>query len=680
MPRISRIWLFIAAVAIAAAAVVGASLAAELDRIEWSWWGAVCLLIATRAAEAGFVEIWRDSEAAGYGVSIATVPQIACAVLLPAPIGGLLAGTGMLLDQLHARTPLARMTFNVASTTLSVGAAALAASLLGISGRGLVQTGWRGMAAFFVVALVYYAANTVPVACVGALAAGRPIRQGLWQAARDSAPTELAMALLGGLAAFVWVANPWWLLIGISPAIVSQLTLRYIAQRNRTAAELRRMAFHDALTGLPNRAFFSKRLNEVLQRAALSGSTVAVLYLDLDNVRLVNETLGHTIGDGLLKEVAARLMAQTSEAHMTLARLSGDEFTIVVDGLAEPNDALRLAQRLIAALAEPVRVDSHEVVTSASIGVALSGPGRMEPELLLRSADLALYRAKTNGKHTQMLFDASMESETLARMELERELHFAIERGQLTVVYQPIVRMGTDELGGWEALLRWQHPGRGSISPSVFIPIAEDTGLIVSIGQWVLERACQQARQWQQQFPELGALSMSVNLSSRQFAEPHLVEAIENVLRTTGLDPKHLVLEITESVLMQDGAAAVDILKRLHALGIRLAVDDFGTGYSSLAYLKRFPVDTLKIDRSFVIGLGEDAQDDAIVQSIVVLARSLGLTVTAEGIETLLQRERIAQVGCDRGQGYLFGRPASADACEAQLSRLAEARLAPRAA
>jgi EAL domain-containing protein (putative c-di-GMP-specific phosphodiesterase class I) len=343
---------------------------------------------------------------------------------------------------------------------------------------------------------------------------------------------------------------------------------------------------------------------------------------------------------------------------------------VLIDQVADEAGAEAVADRLMAALRDPFQVAGHEVVATASIGVALTSLGRDRPEALLRSADLALYRAKANGKNGYALFDVSLETHAMQRLELERDLRLALERAEFRVHYQPLVRLETGRITGWEALVRWEHPERGLISPAAFIPIAEETGLIVPIGQWVLEEACRQARRWQEMFPGEPLRTMSVNLSARQFGHPRLVQDIQRALRSARLDARQLVLEITESVVMQDAAAAVATLHELKALGIRLAIDDFGTGYSSLAYLKRFPVDVLKIDRSFIEGLGQDAQDSAIVESVLVLAKSLGLGVTAEGIETPRQQLRLEQLGCDVGQGYLFGAPRSAEITEQGLREL----------
>ena len=422
---------------------------------------------------------------------------------------------------------------------------------------------------------------------------------------------------------------------------------------------------------VPNRALFADRLEKALSLAAGGGWTVGLFYLDLDNFRTVNESLGHQAGDSLLVQVAARLVASTEStqpsgngtAQSTVARLGGDEFIVLVDRVDGENDAAAIAERFTQALRDPIEVAGHEVVASASVGAALSAPGRDRPESLLRCADLALYRAKANGKNGHVLFDLSLESHALERLELEADLRLALERGEFRLHYQPLIQLESGRLAGWEALVRWEHPSRGLIPPAAFIPIAEDTGLIVPIGAWVVREACRQARDWQDRFPGEPNRTMSVNLSGRQFAHPGLVAEIHDALQNVRLDPRRLLLEITESVVMQDAAGAVRILHQLKALGIRVAIDDFGTGYSSLAYLKRFPVDVLKIDRSFVEGIGLDAQDSAIVRSVVVLAKSLGLSVTAEGIETPRQHDHLRQLGCDTARAICSvgrGRPKTA--------------------
>jgi EAL domain-containing protein (putative c-di-GMP-specific phosphodiesterase class I) len=365
--------------------------------------------------------------------------------------------------------------------------------------------------------------------------------------------------------------------------------------------------------------------------------------------------------------VAERLQA-CLRVEDTGARMGGDEFTVLLEDIASEAAAIALAERIAGALCVPIMLQGREVVVSASIGVALSLPQRGSHDLL-READLAMYRAKASGKARCVLFNPELDIHAMERLELETDLRNALARAEFRVHYQPIISLGDDSIVGMEALVRWEHPERGLVQPLSFIPVAEETGLIIPIGQWVLEQACQQAHAWQTQFPSEHPLTISVNLSGRQLQHPDLVADVARVIGQAGLDPAALELEITESVVMQDAEATDATLRALKAIGIRLAIDDFGTGYSSLSYLKRFPVDTLKIDRSFVDGLGVDAQDTAIVHSVAALARALDLTVTSEGVETLAQHLLLKQLGCEHSQGYLYSRALAPDDMSAWLAR-----------
>jgi diguanylate cyclase (GGDEF)-like protein len=438
-----------------------------------------------------------------------------------------------------------------------------------------------------------------------------------------------------------------------------RLTLE-IGERKRAETELERMAFYDSLSGLPNRALFLDRLEHALRRSAHYRRSLTVMFLDLDNFKVVNDSLGHKAGDVLLTVIAERLQG-CLRAGETVARLGGDEFTVLLEDVSDVRAASAVAERILGALRVPVMLHGHELVPSVSIGIVMSMPDHTT-ETLLRDADLAMYRAKTDGKGRFEVFDQSMTASALNRLQLEADLRHAIARGELRVVYQPIMALETGRIREVEALLRWVHPERGVISPADFIPIAEATGLIIPIGQWVLEEACRQARAWQLACPTDPRLIMSVNLSVRQFRHPKLAEDIVRALREAQLDPACLKLEITESVVTEEGEAAVKTLWELKNLGVHLAVDDFGTGYSSLNYLLRFPVDTLKIDRAFVSGLGTDDQSIAIVRSVIDLARSLNLAVTGEGIETAEQLGQLRELGCQQGQGYLFAHPLTGEA------------------
>jgi diguanylate cyclase (GGDEF)-like protein/PAS domain S-box-containing protein len=443
-------------------------------------------------------------------------------------------------------------------------------------------------------------------------------------------------------------------------------TIRDISSRKEFEQQLTQKAFYDGLTRLPNRALFLERLGQAIERAARHQSLVGLLFIDLDNFKLINDSLGHHLGDVLLTEVAARLQACARRTD-TVARLSGDEFVILMPYIRGEADATQMADHIEQQFASGVLLNGREIVISASIGVAIARGGSTEAEELLRNADLAMYRAKTRGKGGHVTFESSMHTDALARLELESDLHQAITRGELRVQYQPIVLLQSGGVVEAEALVRWDHPTRGLVRPDEFIPIAEETGLIVPLGRWVLEQACHQASQWQARHPDQPALTIGVNLSPRQFQQADLVEQVTQALRMSGLAPSALKLEITESVAMANAERTIVTLQRLKTLGVQIAIDDFGTGYSSLAYLKRLPLDVLKIDRSFVAGIGTNQEDNAIVQAIIALAHTLDLSITAEGIETKQQALLLRSWGCERGQGFHWSRPVDATAFGALL-------------
>jgi diguanylate cyclase (GGDEF)-like protein len=433
-----------------------------------------------------------------------------------------------------------------------------------------------------------------------------------------------------------------------------------IGQFPRRLEQLTKQAFRDSLTGLPNRALFMDRLSHGLTGAKRRHEHLAVLFLDLDRFKVINDTLGHTVGDQLLVEVSDRLGSSLRPGD-TVARLGGDEFGILLEDVADAATAEAVALRIEEELAKPLHFEGREIFVSASIGIALSSARLGMPEEILRDADLAMYHAKSKGNARHEIFDDSMSAPALDRMDLEMDLRSAISRQEFRLHYQPILRMDTGRITEVEALIRWQHAKRGLLQPDSFIGLTEETGLIVPIGQWVLREACRQAREWQLEFPSIPPLVMSVNLSAKQFQNPNLVQEISQALAESGLAAGSLKLEITESVVMQDAPATLAKLKDLKDLGIRLAIDDFGTGYSSLGYLKRFPVDTIKIDRSFVKGLSKDGNDNAIVRAVITVAKTLNMDVTAEGVETEQQRIELKALGCDRAQGFLFARPADAE-------------------
>ena len=446
---------------------------------------------------------------------------------------------------------------------------------------------------------------------------------------------------------------------------------RDIAERKHTEAKLLHNAYHDALTGLPNRTLFTDHLQMAVERARRCDEFVfAVLFLDLDRFKNVNDSLGHTVGDQLLVALSRRLQHCLRPSDV-VARLGGDEFAILLNDIgSETRQAVALAERVQQELTQPFNLGGHEVFTTASIGIALSTTGYETPEAVLRDADTVMYRAKAQGKARHEVFDQNMHARVVALLRLENDLRRAVERDEFRLQYQPIVSLDTGRVSGFEALVRWQHPELGLIQPGDFISVAEETGVIVELGQWVLEEACRQMRLWQAISPQHGRLKLSVNLSSRHFVQPDLYERIVEVLAESGLAPSALQLEITESVLMENAQTIVPLLGRLRELGVELAIDDFGTGYSSLSYLSRLkPIHTLKIDRSFISMGGDDHENSEIVRTIIMLARNMGKDVVAEGIETVEQLARLRTLDCAYGQGYLFSRPQDPFEIERRLRR-----------
>jgi diguanylate cyclase (GGDEF)-like protein/PAS domain S-box-containing protein len=441
--------------------------------------------------------------------------------------------------------------------------------------------------------------------------------------------------------------------------------VRDITQRRRVEEALAHQANHDALTRLPNRTLLLDRLEQAVARGRRSRGHVAVLFLDLDRFKLLNDSGGHAVGDQVLVTVAERLTAEVRPGD-TVARFGGDEFVVVCEGMESVDDVVLLSDRISLALAKPFPVGPDEVFLTVSVGVALA-QDPMPAEELLRNADAAMYRAKEQGRASCAIYDDTMRAQAAARLEIHSALHRAVERHELRVLYQPIVDLKTSDLVGVEALVRWEHPERGLVGPEAFVPLAEEGGLIVPIGRWVLEEACRQWAAWRAEWPDRKPLTLSVNLSPRQFREASLVDVVRSTMATFGLSEDDLCLELTESVFLEDAELHRETFQGLGRLGVRLAIDDFGTGFSSLTYLKRFPVDIIKVDRGFVAGLGGDAYDSAIVESVVELGHALGLRVVAEGIETDDQRHRLQGLGCDFAQGFLFARPLPAEEISASL-------------
>ncbi|HEY9624230.1 MAG TPA: EAL domain-containing protein [Crinalium sp.] len=422
-------------------------------------------------------------------------------------------------------------------------------------------------------------------------------------------------------------------------------------------------ALYDALTDLPNRTLLMERLHQVVRLAKRNSNYLyALLFLDLDRFKVVNDSLGHLIGDRLLILIAKRL-SNCLRPGDTVARLGGDEFVVLLEAIQDVSDVTLVADRIQRELAQSFNLEGHEIFTSASIGIALSTTGYDSAEDVIRDADTAMYRAKAKGRAQHEIFNKGMHARAVALLKIETDLRRAIERQEFLLHYQPIVSLKTSSITGFEALLRWQHPVRGMISPAEFIPVTEETGLIVPIGLWVLREACAQMRKWQLKFPSKVPLTISVNLSGKQFL-PRLIDNISQILKDTELDPRHLKLEITESVLMENAESAATMLSQLQALGIQLSMDDFGTGYSSLNYLHRFPIDTLKVDRSFINKLDRDGEQLAIVRTIMTLAWNLGMEVVAEGVETAKQVAQLKALKCEYGQGYFFSKPLDSETAE----------------
>jgi diguanylate cyclase (GGDEF)-like protein len=444
----------------------------------------------------------------------------------------------------------------------------------------------------------------------------------------------------------------------IAASAVTEIELqRRTVEAERIERQLRHDALHDGLTGLPNRACFVERLRHAGERARRnSDDSFAVLFVDLDHFKVVNDSFGHLAGDELLIEVSRRLSACLRSVD-TLARLGGDEFALLLEEVKEPSDAARVAERLQVALRSPMTIRDSEVFTSASIGIALFGRADDAPQHLLRSADLAMYRAKEHGRDRFEVFDPAMHTAAMERLRLEMDLRRAIERDQLTLHYQPVFSLSTGGVVAVEALIRWQHPERGLIPPLEFIPIAERTGLIGDIGRWVLSRACQQLKKWERDFGYAAPQSVWINVSPKQFAQCDLAAQVERLFESLSFEPRRIKFEITESIMLEDINLATRTLGELRRLGVQVFMDDFGTGYSSLTYLGRLPLDGIKVDRSFVSQMGTDVRQAQLVGTIITLIRNLGLEPIAEGVETDHQAKLLREMGCAFAQGFVFCRP-----------------------
>ena len=447
----------------------------------------------------------------------------------------------------------------------------------------------------------------------------------------------------------------------------NQMLQQEIDERRRVQQQLVHDALHDALTGLPNRTLLLERMELAIERAQSNTDYIyALLFIDLDRFKTINDSQGHLTGDRLLVAVSHLLQECLRESDI-VARFGGDEFVILLDGIIELRDATIIAERIQQKLRSPLTIDRHNIYTGASIGIVFSSSGYQNANDIMRDADIAMYRAKAKGKACYEIFDRAMYEETIKSIELENNLRLAVERNEFLLHYQPIVSLKSDRLVGFEALIRWQHPEKGLISPDDFIPIAEDTRLILDIGEWLLKEACQQLHRWQQKYatsPHITSLKMSINLACQQLQEPQFIEKLDRILRETGVDGSSLRLEITESALIEPEGSVRDTLEQIRERKIKLSIDDFGTGYSCLSYLRRFPIDNLKIDRSFIEQMNIDAENLEIVRVIINLAKNLKMDAISEGVETPQQLQQLKALGCEFGQGFLFAKPLTSQRIE----------------
>ncbi len=448
-----------------------------------------------------------------------------------------------------------------------------------------------------------------------------------------------------------------------------------ISERKFAEEKLAHDALHDNLTGLPNRKRFMERLQRSLDRIKISSEySFAVLFIDLDRFKTINDTMGHQAGDELLLNISQKLELLIRPSDM-VARLGGDEFVVLIENVSTEEQIIPIAGRILKEIQQPANLGGFEIYTSASIGIVFGSSEYEKPDDLVRDADLAMYRAKSKGKARFELFDAQMHSGALSLLQLEIDLRHAIEHQEFMLNYQPIVSLNSSEIVGFEALVRWNHPIRGLVSPDEFIPIAEETGLILPIGKWVLHEACRQMREWQDEFPIASDFIMHVNISACELEQKSLISQIERILGETNLEPHCLKLEITETVIMSNAEEAIKTVKKLREMGVRVSIDDFGTGYSSLSYLHRFPIDTLKIDRSFINRIGFEDEHAEIIRTIIKLACNLGMDVVAEGVENEAQMKFLKDMNCDFGQGYYYSRPVNSFIAAEMIEKLSEATI-----
>ena len=437
--------------------------------------------------------------------------------------------------------------------------------------------------------------------------------------------------------------------------------LLYTAETER---KIKHLAYHDTLTGLPNRLLFMDRMDQAISRAMRTDGKFTLLFIDIDNFKVINDSMGHEAGDKLLTAVTSRLQ-QTLRRSDSIARLGGDEFTVILENISDPEDTIFVANNLLEVLAEPIAINNRKVCIGASIGVAIYPHDGKSFGMLLKNADIAMYRAKERGRNTFEFYTAEMSALAMKRMELENGLRAAIENEEFVIYYQPKFNLKERRLVGMEALVRWEHPTSGLIPPDDFIPLAEETGLINPLGEWIIETACKQLHEWQKkgyQVPDL-----AINISARQFQEQNLPDIFQQVIDQYHLTPENIEIELTENILVQDHQTAKVMLNQLHDMGMKIAIDDFGTGYASMAYLKDFPINTVKIDRSFVSGIPSDTENMAIVKAITGLTQALGLSLIAEGVETDQQLEFLTAIDCEQGQGYYWSKPLAAEIFEVEF-------------
>ena len=628
---------------------------------------------------------------------------------------------GITLASLAIAIALSGFALSIASRR-EIRLGSLAAGAL-VMGLGICAMHYSGMSAIEVLPLITYQPGLLLASGVIAVVASfaalwlffRLRKGGSWQMrlARLGAAMVMGLAISGmhytGMAASRFASGSYctrsaspnnnWLAITIAVIALAVLTITTILliydahldsktrkhnrqlekaneQLEEVNAQLQHVATHDSLTGLPNRLLLADRLNQAIAQAQRHQHLFAVFIVDLDRFKAINDSLGHLAGDAMLKEVARRLAAALRQAD-TLARMGGDEFVLILNEITRPEDIETIAAKVLAHIAQPMKLSDLELHASASIGISIYPSDGGNPETLLQHADAAMYQAKKGGRNAYRLFTPEMNAFARERLELENGLRRALLHREFILHYQPKVDVRTGSIDSAEALIRWQHPTRGLIAPMDFIPLAEETGLIIPIGEWVLNEACRQAQSWRAS--GLRPLRVAVNLSAQQFRQKKLVDIVSAALRTAGLEPRYLELELTESTVMHDAEQSIEILRELSALGVRISVDDFGTGYSSLSYLRRLPLDKLKIDRTFIRELATSRDDAAIVRAIVSLAHNLRIKVIAEGVETPDQLVYLREAGCDQYQGYHYSAPVPNDAFVAMMHKHQSAAFAPSA-